>query len=245
MENLIKIKNLRKVYSLGKERVVALDNINLEIPAGQVCCILGTSGSGKSTLLNQLAGLEKPTKGGVYIDGQNISKMDENQLAHFRQENIGFIFQSYNLMAGMSAVDNVALPLVFKGVGKNQREKLAKKLLKQVGLEDRMSHTPSQMSGGQQQRVGMARAFVCKPKLVFADEPTGNLDTKTTQEVLEMMLRMSRKHNLTIVLVTHDVELAKFADRIVTIVDGKVIDDRLNQSLFEQQAEEPQPIQAV
>ena len=184
MAAIIKIENLYKIYPVGKEKVVALGGINLEIPKGQICCILGTSGSGKSTLLNQLAGLEKPTKGRVLIGGVNVSALSEGQLAKFRQKNVGFIFQSYNLLQSYSALENVAMPLMFRGIGKGLRNRRAKVILKQVGLGKRMHHKPAQMSGGQQQRVGIARAFVAKPKIVFADEPTGNLDTKTTKEAV-------------------------------------------------------------
>ena len=225
---IIQIRNLRKVYPIGSEKVVALDKINLDIEEGQICCILGTSGSGKSTLLNQLAGLEKPTKGKVLLGGVNISSMNERQLADFRKKNVGFVFQSYNLMPGMTALDNVAMPLMFRGVDRKTRSRLALKMLGQVGLKSRAGHRPTQMSGGQQQRVGIARAFVSKPRIVFADEPTGNLDTKTTIEVMELMVRLARRYKETLVLVTHDIELADYADRIVTIVDGKVVGDRFN-----------------
>ena len=233
MDSLIKTVNLRKAYRVGNEKVVALDCINLDIPKGQVCCILGTSGSGKSTLLNQLAGLEKPTRGEVYIKGEKISSMSEKQLAHFRQMNVGFVFQSYNLLQGMSAIDNVAMPLNFRGVSKSKREKAAKTMLKKVGLEKRMTHKPSEMSGGQQQRVGIARAFVTKPDVVFADEPTGNLDTRTTREVMDLFLEFARQEGITIVLVSHDQNLAKYADRIVTLVDGEIISDKINNSLYD------------
>lgn len=233
MAAIIKIENLYKIYPVGKEKVVALGGINLEIPKGQICCILGTSGSGKSTLLNQLAGLEKPTKGRVLIGGVNVSALSEGQLAKFRQKNVGFIFQSYNLLQSYSALENVAMPLMFRGIGKGLRNRRAKVILKQVGLGKRMHHKPAQMSGGQQQRVGIARAFVAKPKIVFADEPTGNLDTETTKEVMELMVRLCRKNNQTLVLVTHDRELALYADRIITLIDGKVVDDRENRSIAE------------
>ena len=244
MAAIIKIENLYKIYPVGKEKVVALGGINLEIPKGQICCILGTSGSGKSTLLNQLAGLEKPTKGRVLIGGVNVSALSEGQLAKFRQKNVGFIFQSYNLLQSYSALENVAMPLMFRGIGKGLRNRRAKVILKQVGLGKRMHHTPAQMSGGQQQRVGIARAFVAKPKIVFADEPTGNLDTKTTKEVMELMVRLCRKNNQTLVLVTHDRELALYADRIITLIDGKVVDDRENRSIAEI-SEEPSETTAL
>lgn len=228
MSALITVKNIRKVYRVGSEKVVALDNINLEIEQGEICCILGTSGSGKSTLLNQLAGLEKPSAGSVLIGKHNISTMGEDQLASFRQRNIGFIFQSYNLLGALTAAENVSMPLLFRGVDRSVRDKAAREMLHKVGLGDRAAHKPSEMSGGQQQRVGIARAFVAKPKIVFADEPTGNLDTKTTIEVMEMLVGMAHDNNITFILVTHDNELAAYADRIITIRDGKVIDDVRN-----------------
>ena len=182
---MIKVEHLRKVYRTGKEKVVALDDINLELAKGEFCCIVGASGSGKSTLLNQLAGLEKPSRGSVVIDGQDVSAMNENQLAIFRQQKLGFVFQSYNLLPTLTAVENVALPLMFKGVAKRKREKMALEQLKKMGLGKRGSHKPTQMSGGQQQRVGIARAFVGRPAVIFADEPTGNLDSHTTVQVMK------------------------------------------------------------
>lgn len=231
MAAIIKIENLRKVYPVGKERIVALNNISFDIEEGEICCILGTSGSGKSTLLNQLAGLEKPTKGSVTIGKTNISVLSETRLAKFRQKYIGFVFQSYNLLPAYTALENVAMPLMFRGVSKKKREQKAKELLKLVGLGKRLSHKPTQMSGGQQQRVGIARAFVSKPKIIFADEPTGNLDSKTTREVMELMVNLCRKYKETFVLVTHDRDLALYADRIITLADGEIIKDERNQSI--------------
>ena len=225
---MIKVENLRKVYKVGGEKVVALDNISLHIKKGEFCCIVGTSGSGKSTLLNQLAGLEKPTKGKVKINGQLVSKMTEKELATFRQNNIGFIFQSYNLLPTLTAMENVAFPLLFRGIDKKTREKKAKKILKDMGLGERMNHKPGEMSGGQQQRVGIARAFVGRPKVIFADEPTGNLDSATTEQVMKMLLDISRENNITFVMVTHDPELAKMAPRIITLKDGRVVSDMRN-----------------
>ena len=225
---MIKVENLRKVYKVGGEKVVALDNISLHIEKGEFCCIVGTSGSGKSTLLNQLAGLEKPTKGKVKINGQLVSKMTEKELATFRQNNIGFIFQSYNLLPTLTALENVAFPLLFRGIDKKTREKKAKKILKDMGLGERMNHKPGEMSGGQQQRVGIARAFVGRPKVIFADEPTGNLDSATTEQVMKMLLDISRENNITFVMVTHDPELAKMAPRIITLKDGRVVSDMRN-----------------
>ena len=227
MASIIKVQNLRKVYRVGKEKVVALDDICLEIGEGEMCCIVGASGSGKSTLLNQLAGLEKPTKGRVLIGKHDISAMTEDELADFRQQHLGFIFQSYNLLPSMTAAENVALPLMFKGMGKKQREKLARKELKKMGLLSRANHKPTEMSGGQQQRVGIARAFVAKPKVIFADEPTGNLDSTTSRQVLYSMLEMAKSYGITFVMVTQEKELAYCGDRIVTIKDGRVLDNVL------------------
>lgn len=226
----IEVKNLKKIYRLGNEKVYALKNINLQIEKGEICCILGTSGSGKSTLLNMLAGLEKPTKGDIFINKVNIAKLNERKLAKFRQENTGFVFQSYNLIPQLTALENVGMPLMFKGMPKSKRDKQALKMLKAVGLGERMKHRPNQMSGGQQQRVGIARAFVAKPNVIFADEPTGNLDTKTTEDVMNLMVRMCRKHGLTLIIVTHDLEIAEYADRIVHIIDGEItgVEENLN-----------------
>ena len=222
---IIYVKNVRKVYRMGDEEVVALKRINLRIYKGEVCCIFGTSGSGKSTLLNQLAGMEKPTKGQVFIRGKNISDMNEEELAAFRQEHMSFIFQSYNLLPSMTAVENVAMPLMFKGMDRKRREAMAEEMLNRVGLSHRLHHYPSQMSGGQQQRAGIARAFVSRPEVVFADEPTGNLDTKTTAEIMDMVMGFARRFNQTIILVTHDPGMSRYADRIVTLVDGIITGD--------------------
>ena len=222
---IIYVKNVRMVYRMGDEEVVALKRINLRIYKGEVCCIFGTSGSGKSTLLNQLAGMEKPTKGQVFIRGKNISDMNEEELAAFRQEHMSFIFQSYNLLPSMTAVENVAMPLMFKGMDRKRREAMAEEMLKRVGLSHRLHHYPSQMSGGQQQRAGIARAFVSRPEVVYADEPTGNLDTKTTAEIMDMVMGFARRFNQTIILVTHDPGMSRYADRIVTLVDGIITGD--------------------
>lgn len=222
---LIWVKNIRKVYQMGDEEVVALDRINLKILKGEICCIFGTSGSGKSTLLNQLAGMEKPTRGEILIDGINISKLSEDELASFRQDHTGFIFQSYNLLPTMTAVENVALPLMFKGMGKREREKRAADMLIKVGLAHRLHHYPKQMSGGQQQRAGIARALVTRPAVIFADEPTGNLDSKTTKEIMTIVTKIARKLKQTIILVTHDPGMSQYADRMVTLIDGNVTRD--------------------
>ena len=171
MENIISIKELKKVYRMGQERVYALNGIDLEVKKGEICCLYGTSGSGKSTLLNMVAGLEKPTRGSVVIKGIHVEKLNEKQLAKFRQKYVGFIFQSYNLLPNLTALENVTLPLMFKGYSKKERNREALRMLKAVGLENRIHHKPNQMSGGQQQRVSIARAFVEKPEIILADEP--------------------------------------------------------------------------
>lgn len=222
---IVQVRKLYKIYDMGEEKVYALRDIRLDIRKGEICCIFGPSGSGKSTLLNQLAGLEKPTRGGVKICGQIISRMDENELAAFRQKHSGFIFQSYDLLPHFSALENVALPLMFAGVPLKERNKKAARMLRRVGLQKRMSHYPNQMSGGQQQRVGIARAFINTPEVIFADEPTGNLDSKSTKEVMEMMVAFVREYDQTLILVTHDKDMAAYADHIVTLHDGEIVQE--------------------
>lgn len=219
---VIEIKNVKKVYRMGSERICAVDDVSFEINKGEFCCLLGTSGSGKSTLLNLMAGIEKASGGQILIKGKDVRKMSEKQLAKFRQRYLGFVFQSYNLLNSMTALENVEFPLVFKRVPARRRRKMAKDMLVKVGLGGRINHRPKQMSGGQQQRVGIARAFVAKPEIVFADEPTGNLDTRTTMEVMKLIKQIARDNRQTIVMVTHDPRLADFADKIIHILDGKI-----------------------
>lgn len=220
--NIIELKNVRKIYRMGDEKIVALNDISCSFEKGKIYCLLGTSGSGKSTLLNMIAGLEKPTSGSIIFKNKHIEKMNEKQLAKFRQQYIGFVFQSYNLLSTLTALENVTLPLIFRRIPRKQREKAAKETLKSVGLEKRMNHKPSQMSGGQQQRVSIARAFVNNPEVIFADEPTGNLDTKTTIEMMELITKTARKNNQTLVIVTHDLEISDYADTIIHIRDGNI-----------------------
>lgn len=222
MENIIEVKGVRKIYRVGNEKVIALENIDLSIGKGEICCLLGTSGSGKSTLLNLMAGLEKPTRGEIIIKNVHIEKLDEKRLVLFRQKYVGFVFQSYNLLPNLTALENVGLPLAFRGIPRRIRDKKAKQMLNSVGLQHHSNRKPSQMSGGQQQRVGIARAFISNPEIVFADEPTGNLDSKTTIEVMDLITGIARKSNQTLIIVTHDVNIAKYADRIIHIFDGNI-----------------------
>ncbi len=223
MEYAIEVKNLYKLYRVGDEVVRALNGVDFQIKKGEFCAIVGTSGSGKSTLLNMLAGLEKPTKGEVIIAGQHIEHMEEDELVSFRRENVGFIFQSFHLIGTMNAVENVALPLSFRGVPRSERLKKADKMLDLVKLKKHKKHFPNQMSGGQQQRVGVARALVVEPEIIFADEPTGNLDSHTSEDVMHLMQDVVRKEKRTLVMVTHDNHLAEYADRVFHIIDGKIV----------------------
>lgn len=226
MENksdyIIEVKNVKKIYRMGRERICAIDDVSFTIHKGEFCCLYGASGSGKSTLLNLMAGIEKITAGQIIIKGKNIHRMSEKGLTLFRQNHLGFVFQSYNLLNTMTALENVELPLIFKHVPVRKRRKMARDMLIKVGLGSRLRHKPKEMSGGQQQRVGIARAFVSRPEIVFADEPTGNLDSKTSKEVMDLIREMARANHQTIVMVTHDRRLAEYADKIIHIFDGKV-----------------------
>lgn len=223
VKKIIEVKELFKLYRVGDNIVRALNGVDFEIYEGEFCAIVGTSGSGKSTLLNMLAGLEKPTKGEIIIQGEHIEHMNEECLVKFRRDHVGFIFQSFHLLQTMNAVENIALPLSFRGEKKESRNKKAEKMLKLVNLEKHKKHMPSQMSGGQQQRVGVARALVVDPKIIFADEPTGNLDSHTSKDVMELMQKVVKEQNKTLVMVTHDNELASYADRVFHIIDGEIV----------------------
>ena len=224
LDPIISIRGLKMTYHVGEERVHALNGVDLDIYPGEFVCIIGRSGSGKSTLLNMMAGLEKPTRGSIVIAGEHLEKMNEKQLVNFRLEHIGFIFQQFNLFPYMTALENVAMPLVYRGVSAKKRLAASRKMLKELGLEKHMNHRPSQMSGGQQQRVGIARALVSNPEVIFADEPTGNLDSRTSEEILGLIQQMAKRDNHTLVMVTHDPSVAKHADRVVNILDGLVVD---------------------
>ena len=227
MGALIHIENMKKIYKPGENEVRALDGIDLDIERGDLVAIVGHSGSGKSTLMNMLGCLDTPTSGKYVLDGQDVASMTDNQLADVRNKEIGFIFQGFNLISNLDAVENVELPLVYRGVSKNERKQLAMEALKSVGLEDRMKHKPNEMSGGQQQRVAVARAVAAKPPIILADEPTGNLDTKSTQEILEILKELHRSGR-TVIIITHDEEIASQAHRVIRILDGRIEEDYCN-----------------
>lgn len=227
MGALIHIENMKKIYNPGENEVRALDGIDLDIEKGDLVAIVGHSGSGKSTLMNMLGCLDTPTSGKYVLDGQDVASMTDNQLADVRNKEIGFIFQGFNLISNLDAVGNVELPLVYRGVSKNERKQLAMEALKSVDLEDRMKHKPNEMSGGQQQRVAVARAVAAKPPIILADEPTGNLDTKSTQEIMEILKELHRSGR-TVIIITHDEEIASQTHRVIRILDGRIEEDYCN-----------------
>lgn len=229
MDNLISVRDMCKIYNPGENEVRALDHVDLEIEKGEFVAIIGHSGSGKSTLMNMLGCLDVPTSGSYYLNGKDVSVMKDNQLSEIRNQQIGFIFQGFNLIANLTALENVELPLIYRGIGRSQRHKLAKEALIRVGLEKRMEHKPSEMSGGQQQRVAIARAIAAEPPVILADEPTGNLDSSSTREIMEI-LKSLHEAGRSVILITHDNEIADQAKRVVRILDGKIVEDYFNQS---------------
>ena len=225
---LIDVRNVTKVYHVGSVDVHALRGADLKIDSGDICSIIGRSGSGKSTLLNVLAGLEQVTTGEIVISGKHLERMTQGELIVFRQRHIGFIFQSFNLMPYYTALENVALPLSFRGIPKAARTKRAEEMLDMVGLGTHKKHKPSELSGGQQQRVGIARALVTNPEIVFADEPTGNLDSNTSDEVMRFIIDILREQGKTLVMVTHDSHIAGFGDKVINLLDGRITDITIN-----------------
>ena len=218
----IRAVNLTRTFEVGETTVEALRCINLEVTEGQFVALVGPSGSGKSTLLNLVGGLDRPTDGQLWIDGVELSASKEKALTDHRRRRVGFVFQSFNLLPRLTAVENVALPLMFVGVDERERIERAEQLLAQVGLSDRMDHRPTQLSGGEQQRVAIARALVNRPAIILADEPTGNIDTTTGAEIMDLLRRLNREQGVTLLLVTHDPEAASFADRIIQLRDGQI-----------------------
>ncbi|MDL2235072.1 ABC transporter ATP-binding protein [Christensenellaceae bacterium OttesenSCG-928-L17] len=229
-EILIDLRDVKKVYRVGAVDIHALRGVSMQLRRGEICCVVGRSGSGKSTLLNMLAGLEGPTSGEIVIARQHVEKMTQGELILFRQKHVGFIFQSFNLMPYYTAQENVAFPLVFRGIPKKKRLEMAREILCAVGLETHLKHKPMQMSGGQQQRVGIARALVSNPEIIFADEPTGNLDSKTSDEVMHMICNIARERNKTLIMVTHDANMAAFTDKAVHLLDGTITKIEENES---------------
>lgn len=227
---LIEIKDMYKIYSPGENEVRALDGINLSIEDGEFVAIVGHSGSGKSTFMNMLGCLDVPTSGEYYLDGVNVATLGDDELSDIRNKKIGFIFQGFNLIPSLNAVENVELPLIYRGMGKEERKRLAVEALTRVGLEKRLTHRPMQMSGGQQQRVAIARAIAARPPMILADEPTGNLDTKSGVDVMNILRELWREGR-TIVLITHDNEIAASARRVVRIIDGKIVEDYINEAI--------------
>ena len=220
-KNIIDVRNVKKVYRVGEVKVRALNGLSMTIEEGEFACIVGRSGSGKSTLLNLMAGLEGVSSGEIVIAGRHVERMTESELIDFRQRHIGFVFQSFNLLSQFTALENTALPLTFAGTPRRERKRRAMEALALVGLKSHAHHKPLQMSGGQQQRVGIARALVANPKIVFADEPTGNLDSKTSEEIMLLLLDIFRRRGATFVMVTHDPQMAAFADKTISVLDGR------------------------
>ena len=227
MEQLIKVEDLCKIYNPGENEVRALDHVNLEIGQGEFVAIIGQSGSGKSTFMNMLGCLDIPTSGKYYLNGTDVSTMTDSQLSTIRNKEIGFIFQGFNLIANLTAIENVELPLIYRGTDKKTRRDLAKEALEMVGLGQRMDHKPAEMSGGQQQRVAIARAIAAKPPVILADEPTGNLDTASSKEILDILKNL-HEGGRTVILITHDNGIAQQAKRVVRIMDGKIESDTMN-----------------
>ena len=228
---VIRLQDVRKEYVVGESHIHALDGVSLTVSPGEFVCISGRSGSGKSTMLNMLAGLEKPTSGEIVILDKHIENMSESARIRFRRQYIGFVFQSYNLMPQYTAVENVELPLMLRGIGKRERRKQALAVMEQVGIVSHAEHKPSELSGGQQQRVGIARALITKPPIVFADELTGNLDTKTSAEIMDLLTELFRAGGTTFLLVSHDPDMSRYTDRTIHLLDGKIISEEKNQSV--------------
>ena len=228
---VIRLQDVRKEYVVGDSHIHALDGVSLTVSPGEFVCISGRSGSGKSTMLNMLAGLEKPTSGEIVILDKHIENMSESARIRFRRQYIGFVFQSYNLMPQYTAVENVELPLMLRGVGRRERRWQALAVMEQVGIVSHAEHKPSELSGGQQQRVGIARALITKPPIVFADELTGNLDTKTSAEIMDLLTGLFRSSGTTFMLVSHDPDMSQYTDRTIHLLDGKIISEETNQSV--------------
>lgn len=225
--HLVDVRNVYKIYNPGENQVNALDGVSLTIDEGEFVAIIGQSGSGKSTLMNMLGLLDTPTSGEYYINGKLVDDLTDDQMSEIRNKQIGFIFQGFNLISSLNALENVELPLVYRGVSKAERRELSEAALKKVGLGERMHHLPAALSGGQQQRVAVARAIAAAPPVILADEPTGNLDTRSTKDVMQILHNL-KDEGRTVIVITHDNEIAEQAERVVRIRDGKVVEDYIN-----------------
>ena len=221
---ILKVENLKRVYGTGASKVVALDNVSFTVEKGEFVSIVGASGSGKSTLLHLIGGVDRPTSGKVFINDEDIYKLNNDDLAIFRRRQIGLIYQFYNLIPILNVVENIALPLELDGRKPDKTD--LNEMLELLGLENRKSHLPSQLSGGEQQRVSIGRALITRPSLILADEPTGNLDSKASEEIVSLLKKTNKKYNQTIIMITHNLEIAKMTDRIITIEDGRIVDDK-------------------
>lgn len=228
MEHLIDARNLYKIYNPGENEVHALDGVSLTIDRGEFVAIIGQSGSGKSTFMNMLGLLDSPTSGEYYLDGKEVSKLTDNELSEIRNKEIGFIFQGFNLIPSLTAVGNVELPLIYRGMPAAQRHELSDAALERVGIGHRKNHRPAEMSGGQQQRVAIARAVAARPPIILADEPTGNLDTHSGEEVMRILKELNNEGR-TVILITHDNSIAEQAKRVIRIQDGKIVSDSINE----------------
>ncbi len=224
---VIRVKDLHKVYKMGLNEVHALQGISLTVKKGEIVAIMGPSGSGKSTLMNILGCLDQPTSGEYHLDGEDVSKMSDDELALVRNRGVGFVFQNFNLLPRTSALDNVQLPLIYAGLSLKERKHRGEEMLRSVGLGDRMNHTPNELSGGQQQRVAIARAIVNQPAIILADEPTGNLDSKSGEEVMSILQSLNRRYGITVVLVTHDPRIAHYAQRAIHLFDGRIVKEEI------------------
>lgn len=221
---ILKVENLKRVYGTGASKVVALDNVSFTVEKGEFVSIVGASGSGKSTLLHLIGGVDRPTSGKVFINDEDIYKLNNDDLAIFRRRQIGLIYQFYNLIPILNVIENISLPLELDGRKPDKKD--LNEMIELLGLENRQSHLPSQLSGGEQQRVSIGRALITRPSLILADEPTGNIDSKASEEIVNLLKKTNKKYNQTIIMITHNLEIAKMTDRIITIEDGRIVDDK-------------------